>query len=107
MYVKDGYVYQTNYTTGLRILRIGNLASDVPSDWLTEVAYFDTYPWGDFEGYDGAWNNYPFFPSGNIAVSDIDGGLFILRASLPEPGHVMAWLVPLSLIVARTRRVFS
>jgi choice-of-anchor B domain-containing protein len=83
MYVKDGYVYQTNYTTGLRILRIGNLASDVPSDWLTEVAYFDTYPWGDFEGYDGAWNNYPFFPSGNIAVSDIDGGLFILRASSP------------------------
>ncbi len=83
LYVKDGYVFQTNYTTGLRVLKIGNLASDVPEDWLEEVAFFDTYPSNDGKTFNGAWNNYPFFPSGNIAVSDIDGGLFVLRPNLP------------------------
>jgi choice-of-anchor B domain-containing protein len=83
LYVKDGYVFQTNYTTGLRVLKIGNLASDEPEDWLEEVAFFDTYPANDGKTFNGAWNNYPFFPSGNIAVSDIDGGLFVLRPNLP------------------------
>lgn len=86
LYVKDGYVYQTNYTTGLRVLKIGDLASTNPQDWLKEVAWFDTYPLNDNPTFNGAWNNYPFFQSGNVIVSDIDGGLFVLRPSLPtEP----------------------
>jgi choice-of-anchor B domain-containing protein len=83
LYVKDGFLYETNYTTGLRILKIGNLESTNPSDWLSEVAFFDTYPLNDAQTYNGAWNNYPYLPSGNILVSDIDGGLFVLRADLP------------------------
>jgi choice-of-anchor B domain-containing protein len=83
LYVKNGYVFQTNYTTGLRVLKIGNLFSSDPDDWLEEVAYFDTYTANDGKTFNGAWNNYPFFPSGNIAVSDIDGGLFVLRPDLP------------------------
>lgn len=84
LYVKDGYVYQTNYTTGLRILKIGNLESNNPSDWLEEVAFFDTYLPSDSSSFNGAWNNYPFFPSGNVAISDIQGGLFIVRPDLPN-----------------------
>ena len=54
---------------------------------MKEVAFFDTYPLNDAQTYNGAWNNYPFFASGNIIVSDIDGGLFVLRADLPpNPG---------------------
>lgn len=83
LYVKGGYVFQTNYTTGLRILRIGNLQSDNAQDWLDEVAFFDTYPQNDDLTFNGAWNNYPFFRSGNIIISDIDGGLFVLRPGLP------------------------
>jgi choice-of-anchor B domain-containing protein len=88
LYVKGNYVYETNYTTGLRILEIGDLSSADAGDWLTEVGYFDTYPADDNPTFNGAWNNYPFFPSGNIVVSDIDSGLFILRAdfAVPEPG---------------------
>lgn len=85
LYVKNGFVYETNYTTGLRILKIGNLESSTPSDWLTEVAYYDTYDPNDGATFAGAWNNYPFFPSGNVAVSDINGGLFVLRPNLPGP----------------------
>ena len=32
---------------------------------------------------DGAWNNYPYLPSGNILVTDQLNGLFILRATPP------------------------
>jgi choice-of-anchor B domain-containing protein len=83
-YVKGDYLYQTNYTTGLRILRIGDLSSNNSSDWLHEVAYFDTFPLNDAQTFNGAWNNYPFFASGNVIVSDIDGGLFVLRPNLPK-----------------------
>ncbi len=85
LYVKGNYVYETNYTTGLRILKIGNL-NGPSSQWLTEVAWFDTYAANDGATFNGAWNNYPYFPSGNIAVSDINGGLFVLRANLPPEG---------------------
>jgi choice-of-anchor B domain-containing protein len=83
LYVKGGYLFETNYTTGLRILKIGNLASGEPSQWLTEVAYYDTYSSNDGQTYNGAWNNYPFFASGNVVISDIDGGLFVVRPDLP------------------------
>ena len=87
LYVKGNFVYETNYTTGLRIFRIGDLSSNDTSAWLTEVAYFDTYPLDDGPTFNGAGTIFRFFPSGNIAVSDIDGGLFVLRAELPEPGR--------------------
>jgi len=48
---------------------------------LTESGFFDTYPENDNNGYDGAWSNYPYFPSGNIIISTIDRGLFIVKAS--------------------------
>jgi choice-of-anchor B domain-containing protein len=89
LYVKGNYVYETNYTTGLRILEIGDLSSTDSSKWLKEVAYFDTYQPDDSATFNGAWNNYPFLPSGNVLVSDINGGLFVLRPQLgrtpPEP----------------------
>lgn len=83
LYVYRGYVFQTNYTTGLRVLKIGDLQSSNPNVWLEEVAFFDTYLPNDGQTFNGAWNNYPFFSSGNIIVSDIDGGLFVLRPDLP------------------------
>jgi len=46
---------------------------------LTEVAYFDTYPADDGAQFNATWSNYPYFESGNIIVSDIEQGLFILK----------------------------
>jgi hypothetical protein len=45
-------------------------------------AYFDTYhqnATGDYSGFKGCWGVYPFFPSGNIAASDMTNGLFMIR----------------------------
>jgi choice-of-anchor B domain-containing protein len=78
LYIKGNHVYEANYTNGLRILSL----DDVANANLNEVAYFDTYPDHDFRIFDGAWSNYPFFDSGVVVVSDISNGLFILSPNL-------------------------
>ncbi len=47
---------------------------------LVVVGSFDTYPQGLGNGFAGAWGVYPFFPSGNLVVSNLDNGdgLFVL-----------------------------
>jgi len=74
MYVVGSQLYQANYRAGLRVLEFGDLETDT----LNEVMFFDTFPDNNESGFDGAWSVYPFFPSGNIVISDIDRGLFIV-----------------------------
>ncbi len=83
MYVKDRFAYQANYKSGLRILSL----EDVDQGRLSELAFFDTYPASDEPGFEGAWSVYPFLPSGNILVSSINEGLFVLRPRLDGHGH--------------------
>ena len=74
-YVKENLVFQSNYSSGLRVLSINDINNPV------EVAYFDTYTSGDKLDFVGSWSNYPFFESGTIPVSSIEEGLFLLKAS--------------------------
>jgi len=76
-YVLDGVVYQSNYTTGLRVLDTRPLSGAEPT--LKPVGFFDTYPASDEPVFSGTWSNYPYFASGTIAVSGIDEGLFLVR----------------------------
>merc|ERR1719323_1926759 len=69
-YVVGDRLYQANYVAGLRILQIQ------PDFGLEEIAYFVT---------PSAWSVYPYFPSGNIVVSSIPGGLFVLKAYSGPP----------------------
>jgi choice-of-anchor B domain-containing protein len=72
------YTFQANYRAGLRVLRL----DDVTQAALHEVGYFDVFPADDAAGFNGAWGNYPFFASGNVIVSGIEQGLFVLRPHL-------------------------
>lgn len=74
-YTHGNKLYQANYTAGLRILDISN-----PSN-VTEIGFFDTHPENNNTTFFGAWSVYPYFASGNIIVSDIDRGLFVIRES--------------------------
>lgn len=76
-YVKNASLFLSNYSAGLRILDISGIATGN----FTEVGFFDTYPASDVTDFHGAWSNYPYFPSGNIIISDIERGLFIIRKS--------------------------
>jgi choice-of-anchor B domain-containing protein len=74
LYIIGDLMYQSNYQSGLRILDI--------SDRLNprEVAFFDTVPYGtNTAGFGGSWSNYPYFPSGSIAVTSGGEGLFIVK----------------------------
>jgi choice-of-anchor B domain-containing protein len=77
-YTKGRYLYQSNYTTGLRVWDLANPLVPV------EVAYIDTRPENNGSGYSGAWGNYPFFNSGTMLISDMNRGLFVVRLSLLE-----------------------
>jgi choice-of-anchor B domain-containing protein len=77
-YVKDGLAYQSNYTSGLRVLDARDVG-DPENPRLEQVAFFDTYPWHGEATFDGTWSNFPYFESGTVAVSGIDEGLFLLR----------------------------
>jgi choice-of-anchor B domain-containing protein len=97
-YVVGDLFYLASYTGGLRILDLKNIESKE----VTEKYYFDTFiePETQVVGstfikgfdedhdnprkgneplFDGAWSVYPFFKSGTIIVSDISGGLFVLK----------------------------
>jgi len=82
LYVHGGYAYETNYRAGLRILD----ATGIAAASLVSAGYFDTYPDDNAPEFNSAWNNYPFFASGNVIVSDIEQGLFVLHPNInPYP----------------------
>jgi choice-of-anchor B domain-containing protein len=72
LYTHNGRLYASNYRSGLRVSTILEDGSIEPQ------GFFDTYPEDDIADFDGTWSNYPYFPSGTIAVSNFDG-LFIIK----------------------------
>ncbi len=77
IYIRDNLMYQANYKAGLRVVDIANPLSP------TEVGFLDIFPSGENAQFDGAWSAYPYFPSGNILISNMGfatgttGGLFV------------------------------
>jgi hypothetical protein len=89
-YVKGNFVYQANYRAGLRIIDLTNVAT--PSA-MTEAAFFDVDPTSNANGFAGSWTNYPYFPSGNVAIFSIQRGLFVVKPNLsggPPPETVFS-----------------
>ncbi len=85
LYVRDGFIFEANYRSGLRIF---DATGDAVSP--TETGWFDTFNGSDDTEFDGAWSVYPFFPSGTVIVSDIQGGLFVLDPSFAFAGGTPA-----------------
>src|SRR5215207_1041209 len=71
--------YFSNYTRGIGVLDITNPNAPV------ELGYFDTYPTSNSATFNGAWGVYPFLPSGNILISDIQRGLIVVREQSGGP----------------------
>jgi len=71
--VACNYLYVSYYYDGLRVYDIS-----VPTAPKL-VRYFDTYEPPNGTQYRGAWGVYPFLPSGNILVSDMQSGLFVFE----------------------------
>ena len=84
-YVKDGFVYQSNYGAGFRVLDISSIPSDPTGKGVKEVGFFDVYPEDDgIEGttpdaFVGSWSSYALFKSGYIFVNTIERGGYVLK----------------------------
>ena len=67
--------FMSNYRKGLTILDVSDPASPI------EIGNFDTFPApaDNTANFDGAWGAYPYLPSGNILISDINNGLLVLK----------------------------
>ncbi len=77
------------YTEGYQCIDISDPMNPV------QVASYDTWP-GTSGGFNGAWGVYPFQPSGNIYVSDIATGLYIVRPQITDLALTHTPLPPLT-----------
>jgi len=74
-FVRGNRYYMSNYSRGLAILDISDPTAP------TQVGLLDTYPFSNNASFVGAWGAYPYLPSGNIAISDIDSGFYLAADS--------------------------
>lgn len=71
VFIRGQYAYISYYKDGFVCLDVSDPTNPV------YVGRYDTYP-GSTGTYEGAWGCYPFFPSGNVIISDISTGLYVL-----------------------------
>lgn len=80
-YFKDDYCITSYYTYGITIHDVARKNN------LVETGNYDTSPYtGD--GFRGAWGVWPFLPSGNIIISDIETGLWIVKPTYVRACYV-------------------
>lgn len=84
VFVKGDFIYIAYYADGFRVLDISTPSVPI------EVAFYRTYtnPTTNPPFFVGAWGVYPYFPSGKIAVSDMNTGLYILDVDEKKGGRV-------------------
>lgn len=70
--IKDDLVYVSYYYDGVQVFSIADPANPV------KVAEYDTYDGANDDFYRGAWGVYPNLESGNILVSDMQTGLYVI-----------------------------
>ncbi|MEM7040821.1 MAG: choice-of-anchor B family protein, partial [Bacteroidota bacterium] len=82
-FIAGKYAVVSYYHDGVQIFDISNPAAP------QRVAWYDTHTnHTNYNGFDGCWGVYPFLPSGTIIASDIENGLFCLRANFPFPNDL-------------------
>ncbi|NNE25283.1 MAG: choice-of-anchor B family protein, partial [Saprospiraceae bacterium] len=81
VHVLNDYLIISYYTDGCIIVDASK------PDNLVEVGNWDTFL-GAGQGFNGAWGAYPFLPSGNILIGDVNSGLFVLEPDYKRAGHL-------------------
>ncbi len=71
-YWLNDYCISSYYTEGVTIHDVSRKNN------MVEVAHYDTSPFSN-EGFKGGFGVWPYLPSGNIVLSDMEEGLFIFK----------------------------
>lgn len=80
-YVVGDKYYMASYSAGMRVLDISNIEGGS----MSEYGYFDTFPSNNNASFDGSWNVYPFFASGNVVISGDFGFTLVRDENLSAP----------------------
>ena len=78
--IRGSLSYQADYNSGLRIFDISDPVN------AEQVAYFDTHPENNNFEFAGAWGVFTQFPSGLVAISDMQRGLFVFNYDCNDNG---------------------
>ena len=73
--IQGDRMFMSAYQGGLHVIDLQNPRKPAAR------GYFDTHPEGEGATFNGAWGVYAGFPSGNVIVSDIQRGLFVVRSN--------------------------
>lgn len=82
VFVLNDFLVISYYTRGLYIVDCAY------PDLLVEAAFYDTSPLFSGTGFNGAWGAYPYLPSGNILISDMEEGLYVLQAEYKKASRI-------------------
>jgi choice-of-anchor B domain-containing protein len=66
------FLWTSYYTDGITVVDAAR------PDNLVEIGNFDSSPNFSGDGFHGAWGVYPYLPSGNILISDIERGMLVV-----------------------------
>jgi len=81
-FIRNDFIFISYYEDGLKVYDYSD-----PENPAVH-AYYDTYPLNNggysSQGTEGAWGCYPFFPSGNILISDITFGMHVIQVNGTE-----------------------
>ena len=75
--IKDDLLFCSYYYDGLQVFDISNPESP------RRVMHYSTTEITHRDSYEGNWGVYPYLPSGNILLSDMQEGLFVLAPFNP------------------------
>ena len=73
VFVLGDYAHISYYEDGYVVLDISN--PELPQF----AGQYDTHSGGSFGNYTGAWGVYPYLPSGNVIISDMVTGLYVVK----------------------------
>ena len=68
--IKGNLAFIPYYHDGLRVFNISDPSNPI------QIWEYDTYIPNNHISYKGAWGVYPYLPSGNIIVSDMQTGIY-------------------------------
>ncbi|MBK8484563.1 MAG: choice-of-anchor B family protein [Saprospiraceae bacterium] len=80
--VSCDYAYVSYYYDGLQVYNIKNPAKPILE------AFYPTSILPNNLSYKGSWGNYPYLPSGNIVIADMQNGLFVVEG-VEKPCNVV------------------
>jgi len=75
--IHENYLFASYYYDGIQVYNM------IDPQNITRDFYYETSNIEARESYEGAWGVYPFLPSGNILVTDMQNGLFVLEGPSP------------------------